>query len=913
MPQRSAFTKLTLTFSLVFLTMQVAFAQVKTGSVKGVIIDSVGKQKLSAATVNILSTKDSTIAAFDRSKEDGSFIINKLSFGKYLLTVSYTGFTEYEAEFSISASKPIFDFANIEMQSSSMLDNVVVRAKPVQVKGDTVEFNATSFKSNKPNAVVEDVLKKIPGVEIDEDGVIKVGGKEVKKILIDGKVFFANDPKLASKNLRADIINKIQVFEKRSDKSEFTGFDDGSGEPTINLTLKPDKRKGMFGKATVGVGNDGYYRSNGNINRFDKGEQLSFTGQANNINQQGFGAANGGGGFGGAGGRGLTSTQAAGVNYNNFKNTKLDFNSSYFFNHSRSNNSSSTRRETYLGDSTQVYSSPTNSVRDNYNHRLNLSADWKIDSANSIKIMPNISYNTNENNSQREYNTVGPKGTILSDGFTNSNSSNRGYDIGATILWRHKFGKKGRTLSAELRGGNRENTGEGSQYTVNTLLQNDGSYKIDTLDQRNNSVSGSKSYGISANYTEPLGKRSVVEFNAYHNHNADYNDKNTYDFNQANGAYDIENVKLTNHFKNSYFNSGTSVNYRENFGGWNYMIGARMQHSQLSSLLQGKTEAITQSFFNVLPTAQLQIGKGRFKNFKLNYNGNTGQPNVRQLQPVADITDPLNIVRGNPDLKQSFTNNVNLNYNIINPGNSRSFMINMGGWQTLNAIVNNDSVGAGGGKSTTFNNVNGVFGFWGDMNFGIPIKISDSKINLNFNTNGSYNRNINLQNDLQNVNQNINLSERVSVSAAYKEWLDVSIAGRVGWSNAQYSLNKNFGTNYFNYSSSFDCNMRLPKGFLVASNISYNASTGRAAGYNTQFTLWNASFGKSLFAQKQGEVRISVNDLLNQNTGIIRNSNGNSLEDTRFNVLKRYFMLSFTYNLNKFGMGGGNGDRWRRG
>lgn len=898
-------------------------SQSRPGIVKGIVTDTAGNKKLESATINVLDGKDSSLFTFGRSKEDGSFSIAKLNTGNYILLVSYTGFNKVQLPFSISNEKTEYDFGNIALTSANTLADVEVTAAPIVIRGDTIEYNAASFKVNKPNAVVEDLLKKLPGVEVDKDGNIKANGQDVKRILVDGKQFFANDPKLATKNLQADMVNKVQVFDKKSDKSEFTGFDDGNSEPTINLTLKNDKRTGIFGKVSAGGGTDEYYKANANVNQFKKGQQLSFIGQANNVNQQGFslmdalsfsGGSGGGGrnmmggssginmGGGSSSSQGITTTQAAGLNFNNFKNSKLEFTSSYFFNGTHLNNEYATRRESLVGDSIQLYTEPGSNTRDNYNHRLNLGLDWKIDSFNSIKITPTISYQSTSSGTNRIYSTVGPKGLVLTNGFSNTSSANEGYNLSATALWRHRFAKNGRTFSTELRAGKNESNGTGSQYTSNNLFLNGNNYRNDTLNQQNISNAVAGNYSLNVSYTEPVSRRSLLEFNGWYNHNGNNNNKTTYDYNKRTDLYDLVNEKLTNFFDNDYNYKGVGINYRENRNGWNYAVGTKLQHAELSSLLQGAKQPISQSFLNLLPNAQLQVSKNRYRNFRMNYTGSTSQPSISQLQPVEDISDPLNITVGNPDLKQSFNNNLRLSYNSFDPYTMKSFFANINGRQTFNSIVNSDSIGAFGGKKTTYYNANGVYNLSANVAIGLPVKLGTTKANLNFNTYAYYAHNVNLLNKVENSINSLNLSEKVSVNYTFKELFDFSLGGGVNWNQARYSLQPTQNTNYISYSGSFDFNIFLPKGFTFASDVDYTANTGRANGYNTNFTLWNASFAKTFLKNNKGELRLSLNDILNQNTGISRNTNGNYVEDTRYTVLKRYVMLTFTYSLSRFGL-----------
>ncbi len=920
--------KILLSFCITVFTFLAASAQSRIGTVKGNVVDTASKKFLPSATINVLDAKDSTLVSFARSKENGSFEITRLSAGKYILMVSYTGFAKNSQPFTITTDNPVADFPVIAMASNSSLEDVTVVAAPVTIKGDTVEFNAASFKVAKPNAVVEDLLKKLPGVEVDKDGNIKANGQDVKRILVDGKQFFGNDPKLATKNLQADMVNKVQVFDKKSDKSEFTGFDDGNSEPTINLTLKNDKRTGVFGKAAAGYGTDNRYQANANVNSFKQGEQLSFIGQANNVNQQGFslmdalsfsGGATGGGRSGGGssgvsiagmGGnqQGITNTQAAGVNYNNFKSNKLDLNSSYFFNGTQFSNDYNLQRVTYVGDTTQQYVEPGSSIRDNYNHRFNVAADFKIDTFNSIKVVPSFTYQNTNTTTQKQYTTYGTKGGVLTDGMSTTGSDNTGYNFGTTALWRHKFARKGRTFSTQINYGRNESDANGNQYTINTQYTTGNVYRSDTLNQINKTLSDANSYGVDASYTEPMSKRSLIELNGYYRYNDNTNDKKTYNYNKATGEYDILNTRLTNLFDNSYTYAGGGLTFKENRTGWNYSIGAKLQQATLSSLLQGKTEPISQSFLNVLPTAQLQIGKNRYRNFRFYYNGSVTNPSVAQLQPIEDISDPLNITKGNPELKQAFTNNFRVNYNSFDPYTMKSFFLFVNARQSFNAIVNSDSVGAFGGRYTTYENVNGVYSTNANMNIGLPIKFGSTRANMNLSTGAGYNQNINLLNNEQNTIHNINLSQGINFNYPYKELFDIGFGGSVLWNNAKYSLQPAQNTNYFTYNANFENNWYLPKNFTLGTDVTFTAQTGRAAGYNQLYTLWNAYLAKSIMKNKRGEIRFRANDLLNQNTGLSRVTSGNYVEDTRYTVLKRYFMLSFTYNLSKFGgaaMGGG--------
>ena len=929
--------KYTLLTALLTITIYVANAQ--TGSIKGSVSDTAAKKPLAGATISVVQAADSALVSFARSNEQGTFSVTRLDNGNYILLITYTGFDSYSKKFSITDAAKEITVGTIPMTSLSSGMNVTVTAAPVAIKGDTVEYNAGSFKT-KTNASVEDLLKKLPGVVVDKDGTITANGKTITKVMVDGKEFFTNDPKLATKNLQADMVNKVQVYDKKSDKSDFTGFDDGNSEPTINLTLKADKRVGIFGKVSAGGGtrsqdpnNAGSWDASANINSFKKGEQLSFIGQSNNINKQGFTlqdalSFSGGGGGGGStvrtsgsganistfnnSGQGITRTNAFGLNYNNFKSSKLDLNSSYFFNNTGLYNQYNTRREYTENagtDTAKIYNQIGTTARTNTNHRLNASIDWKLDSSNSIKFIPSVSYQNTHSVSEYNFETHYAKGIPISDGTNTSITDNTGYNSNISALYRHKFAKKGRTFSAQLTAGRNESNADGNQHamTPTSSKTNPEIIITDTINRITSTDVVATSYSANISYTEPLSRRSLIELNAYHNYSGNTSDRKAFDYNAATGQYDKVNTALTNFLDNTYNYSGAGLNYRENRKTWNYAAGLALQRAELSSLIASKNLQVTQNFLNLIPTAMLQIRPNNYKNFRLNYNGNTSQPSVTQLQPIRDSTDPLNVTEGNPNLKQQFTNNVRISYNVFDPYTQKSFFLFANASQVFNKIVNNDSLGFIGNRLTRYTNVNGTYNSNLTGSYGFPVKIAGIKANANLITNASFNHNINLlfikekRVSEQNKINNLMLSERGSFNYTFKELFDVSLTAGVNWYNTTYSLQSAQNNNYFTHDYGIDLNWYLPGGFVFENDVDYTLNTGRAAGYNPKILLWNANLTKSVFKNKKGEFKLNVYDLLNQNKGVTRNTSGNYIEDQTYSVLKRYVMLTFTYSLSKFG------------
>ena len=469
--------KLLSLLSLVFL---VSFASAQpVATVKGILIDSLNKQSLKDASIVVLAASDSSLEVFTLAKADGSFIINNAPFGEMLVEVKFQGYEPFSKRILFSAKNNNVDLGKIYLkQAANDLGNVTVTQSPVQMKKDTVEFLASAFKT-KPNAVAEDLLKKIPGIQVDKDGGIKAQGETVQRVLVDGKRFFGDDPKMATRNLPPDIIDKIQVFDAASDQSAFTGFDDGNRVKTINITTRKDKRKGYFGRAAGGLGansDDALYDNSVNVSKFNGDQQITFTGQANNVNKQNFSVQDmlgslGGGSFGGGGGGrggggatmgggggllgtggggGIVKTLAAGLNYKDNWGTKTQFSGSYFYNDqttTRDQNSLTENLVTGSTDSSIFSKQVQSSVTNNKNHRINFNIETNFDTSNTLIIRPNISFqNTHAETFQNTSSTRG-KITSLNSSRVNTVRDNQGINGSLEATFRHRFAKKGRTYS----------------------------------------------------------------------------------------------------------------------------------------------------------------------------------------------------------------------------------------------------------------------------------------------------------------------------------------------------------------------------------------------------------------------------------------------------------------------------------
>lgn len=886
-----------------------------SGLVTGTVSDTSGKQSMSGATIAIFDLNDSNAAArYGQAKAKGVFEIRNISPGRYRLLVSFEGYENQSRLFTLTQQKPSAGLGNIIMErKSAMLQEVIVEKPPITIKKDTVEFDAGSYKT-KPNAVAEDLFKKLPGVQVDKNGTITAQGEQVQRILVDGKRFFSDDPKLASKNLPPDVIDKIQVFDDQSDQSKFTGFDDGNRVKTINIVTKKDKRKGYFGKAMAGAGSNGTYDNSFNIHRFNGTQQISLLGQANNVNKQNFsiqdilgGGNNGGRGGGGRGsstGSGITTTWAGGLNYRDNWSPSTQAYGSYFYNSQHvGTDQQSLTQNIITPDSSAFTSQENHSIRNNQNHRINFNIEQQIDSNNSLIFRPNIGFQhtTSYSSQETQFNGGSEKGVPVYHTKSNGSQSNDGNNGQYDLLFRHKFKKKYRTFSVDMNVQNSLNNGAGTNYAVNShFFPTD---YADTLNQRIVSHSTGLTVSPTISYTEPIGKNQLLEFNYNYSYSKNISERYTYSLNNATSKYDHFDSLYSNAFENTFQYNRLTVNYRVQNTKFNLSVGSGVQARSVNSINTTKHTEIDQHYINLTPTVNFQYIFSKTKNLRVNYSGRTGQPGINQLQPIIATTDSINFTQGNPNLKQQFTHSLRLLYTNFNPVTQRVVFATINASMISNDIQNSvvylaSPPNARGAQLTTPVNLSGTYNINGYFNYGLPLK--KPKSNLNFITNAGYAQSQTLINSVSAYSRNTTLGETISWTTNLKDHFDMNLSAATTYFIARNSLQKTQNLNYYTEVLSAEFTYYTNNGWLVAANFDYTYNGNRPAGYNSSVPLLNPSVAKQIFKNKQGEIRLSVFDLLNQNTSITRTITANTIQDTRTNVLTRYAMLTFTYNLRRF-------------
>jgi hypothetical protein len=939
-----------LTTVLLFVVVLAAEAQKPVnGIIRGRLIDSIGKQSLAEATVSILDKKDSSAISFTVANNKGAFEIKNLEEGEYRLLITFQGFKNISKFFNITKEKYVIDFDNVYMErANTMLQEVIVEAAPITIKKDTVEFNANAFKT-KPNASAEDLLKKLPGVQVEKDGSIKAQGEQVQKVYVDGKEFFGNDPKLATKNLTADMVESVQVYDDMSDQAKFTKIDDGSRSKTINIKLKKDKKNGYFGKASVGAGTDGRYDGNLSFNRFKGSRQLSVIGAANNLNKQGFSfsdvigmmggfggggggrgggneQAGGGGGFGGAGNAvvsnrpgafggaaanngGISSSISSGINYRDSWGSKTDVSGSYFFSRSKNEAIQNIYRQTFFpNDSTTFTDENSRSENINQNHRFNFRLEYRIDSLNSILYTPSVTIQHSEGLSQDTSFTFGEtpsKKFLALAGKTRYENERNGLSINNNLLYRRKLNKVGRTFTLGWSNTYNHSEGSGQNNAPQTLFKSDGTVLSNNLSQNfiSNQTTNANNNVISSSYTEPLGKNKLIEINYAYTSNQNTSDKRANNFNNNTGKYDIVNNTQTNYFENSFIGNRFGANFRKQEKKYNYQFGAQVQFATLESRVftsaSKKDSLVSRKFTNFFPNASYNYTPKLGSGFRINYRGRTNQPSTSQLQNVADVSNPLNIRTGNPDLKQEFSHNLNLVYNTFKMATFQYMVIGTNSSITKNKIANSIDTLARGVQITKPINLDGAYNAAVFFVYGKNAKNKKLKgANMNANTLVNYNRNVSLLYKQKNYSNAILISQTIGINYN-KKALDMGVNASVAYNSITYSLQPKLNSDYFVQTYSTDFSYSFLKRFIISSDFDYIINSGLSSGFNQKIPYWNAGIACQLFKKKDGELKLSVNDILNQNQSVTRSTSDNFIQDVNSNVLRRYFMLTFTYNLRK--------------
>lgn len=913
--------KLTVTLLLVISTSIILFGQ--QASVKGIITDTAEKKALSNSVVALLRAADSTLVTFTRSKKDGSFSLTNIKAGNYLLLVTHPTYADFFVVATLTDTS-IADMNTIPMiLRSQLLEQVIVSQKlgAIRIKKDTTEYIADSFKV-AANASVEDLLKRLPGIQVDKDGKIKTQGEEVQKVLVDGEEFFGDDPTMATQNIRADAVDKVQVYDKKSDQAAFTGIDDGQRTKTINLQLKEDKKNGYFGKVTLGGGLKDKFNNQAMINAFKKKRKFAAYGIMSNTGRTGLGWGdrnNYGGGdnniefdesgggimifssgddFDGGGGsyygEGLPTSWSAGTHYSNkFNGDKSKLNTNYQFKKLNTIGSGATTTQYFLTDSSYFRNERGNNFSQRLRNNISGSYEIQLDSFSTLKFSANGSLGKTITNNYSYNETLSGSKLPVNTSSRNSNNTGENQSLNTTILWKKKFSKKGRTISVNVDQRYTNSNTKGFLSSFNEIFGT--SILKDTVDQEKINNSKKLSINSKVSYTEPLSKSVTLEVNYSLSNGNSESERISNE--QSNGKYEKYIDSLSSHYEVNVLTNLGGANIRVNKKRISFSVGGSISNAAFRQKDIRKDTLLTYSYLNLFPRANFNWTIKPQTRLNIRYNGSTRQPTIEQLQPLNDNNDPFYERKGNPNLKQEFNHNFGINFNDYKVLNNRSIYGYLDFTTTTNAISTNDQLVEGGKRISQPFNVSGNYRYNSYVGYGFKLKKSDFNINFNTNFSGSQNKSLINNRIISNKSGQYQLGVYTNYNKEKK--IEFNIGVDVGYNTSKSNAIIN---NYWSTTINSDITVYLPWKTLIRTNTDLNFRQKTPLfTQNRNVYLWNATFSKKIFKGETGLLSFEMKDVLNQNLGFNRDISEGYIQERTYETIRRFWLVSFTWNFSKNG------------
>ena len=908
--------------------------------IKGLVVDSLGNDTIVSAIVAIFNKNDSTLLKAQSTNQKGEFIFNDIAPSSYYIQIQHLGYVTLvinipKGHFS---SKEI-NLGTLKMHFSSVeLGEVVVTAQIPEfiIKKDTIEYNAAAFRTPE-GAVVEDLLKLLPGVEVDPEGGIKtIAGKNITRVFVNDKEFFGDDPKVATKNLPANIVDKVQMIEKKSDLAILTGVEDDNPETIINIKVKRGLFGGWMGNISAGVGalvdnptgEDARYALQTTLNRFDEKNQTSVIANANNINQQAYTIVGNNSILATGGGNGITSSNMFGINSSNKikDNLQIGGNTSYNYTDRYTNNKSFSQnflRSVGSSEIDSTFYSQRSSTSRSYSSGYSFSGIVNFkDSLTTVNFRPTISYNSSISRNYSGQNTMG--GDVDSSMINQSNSndlsnSNR-LSLQMQLDVSRKLSNRGRRVT--LSGSLNKNRGQGDGTKESTSEFSSNAVENEYIDQISTSKTNTYSYNITATYVEPIGKSSLLNFSYNLQLNNSESINNALNYDNLTGDYTKRNAKFSRTSESMTSGQNIRVNFNSTKKKYSYNIGLNVAPNYTRSKIfvddwygtdidSVISNVDGRRVINIAPSLNFTYRMGDMaiqKNLQFQYNGSTRHPNSDQLS-ASNNMNPLNTILGNPDLTPSFSNNLSLMYTHNNRNTQKALTLNGSFSFTINDIINYITYHDGGTMTTTYINQDGNWNARGSLMFLTPLD-GNKKLRLNTTSSYSYQNTIGYSrvssrdennktvlSSEKNIAKTSNLSESLSLSYTNK-WYQGQIHANISYNSRNYTLSSMNSVNTYNYGVSYNTQITFPFKVSLSSNISYSANRGLSSGYNKNNTMWNAQVSRSLFSGK-GDIRLQMNDILKQRFSISHSESANSIQDSESTVLTSYYLLTFTYRFNK--------------
>ncbi|MFT4859461.1 MAG: hypothetical protein ACI9ZX_001930 [Algoriphagus sp.] len=898
-------------YSLIFFLF---FSSFVTGlsqnySIKGKVIDARSKESIPNTTILLLNFSDSIQVDGMISDLDGNFTLDNIKEGEYLMKVQYLGFENLFRNIQLQAD---LDLGNLMIrETATALGEVTISARRSTgtQKSDTTLYNADAFKTMK-DASAQVLVEKLPGV-LMVDGALQAQGENITQILVDGKPFFGGDVKTALQNLPAEVILSIEIFDQKSDQALLSGFDDGNRQKTINIITKPNRRKGQFGRITGGYGSDERYLAGASINAFNEDQRITFTGLTNNINLLDF-SSDPNAQDNSNPQNGVVDTNILGLNFSDEWGEKVKISSSYLFRNRKNVGVESLYREFVTSSQEgQTYVENSRETRTNQDHRFDMRLEYQIDEKNRIIFRPRFSAAFDKENSSFIGESVNLDGPLNQTANTRT-ANNKDYDIFNRIYYGHKFDKEGRSLTLRLSTSNSWNRDNAIRRAENTYFQPTEREEIINQQITRNRNGDSWETGIS--YTEPVGKNGQLELEYEIGNRLDDSDQLTFNI-QSEDLSKVElDTALSNSFGSKYLTQELELGYQYKLEKLQVQVEGQFQHARLdNSQLFPAPFQLDRVFKSFLPTVRFDYQFTEFTNMEIDYDTNVDAPSVQQLQTAINNSNPLQLRTGNPNLNQSYSNRIRLRLRSRNPDTDRSWFIFAQSQIVANTIANSSFIAEEptelpGGiilekGSQLFRPVNldGYQDFRSWVSYGMPLGFIKS--NMNVYGGLSYNKRPGEVNSQLSFNNSNRISTGVSIGSNISDKIDFNVSTRFSWNNVNNTLNPALDNKFFNQRTRLNLSWIIWEGLIYRLDLNHQVNTGLSAGFDNNFLLMNMSVGKKIFKNQRGEISLNVYDLLGQNANVRRNVTDIYIEDVETNVLSRYFMLSFSYNLRRFSKG----------
>jgi len=880
---------------LLFLSTTVIIAGAQNrAAVRGTVLDSATKKPLEFVTVALLKVKDTSLLSYTITDKNGTFTLRNLRYDEpSRLLISYVGYKSQHVDPNLR-NNAITDLSDI-LLTSKILKEVTIRGEiaPVVIKKDTIEFNAEAFKV-RPNAVVEDLLKKLPGVQVDHTGQITVNGRDISKIKIDGKDFFANDPKLVTRNLDADMISKVQVYDDRENDPDHL-VPDYQVKKIINLKFKKAIKTSTIGRLAAAAGTENRYYTNGFLGKFMGDIQIGATGNSNNLNETGIFNNNGENSILRADPSGSLRTSTKGsVNFTDKIGTKLKLNGTYTYTDDINTGASTVNRKQFVGDTTFNAFTISNSHRSQSNHSVYARVEWGSDTTTSIKYSPSFYYSNNNNKNSSlgsgSNNYIPLMSQSIASGYGNNNSSMYNHDL----QYYTRLNKKGESFSIANKLS--LSSSHGFNYSYNDLISYIAALQSDTLNRYGKNINYRDSYGLNIAWHYPFTKKLSLTIAIINDYSRDEGDLFTYQQDLQNGQYSIFLQDQSNNLIRKEWTEALQPELMYQFkDGVSLRISGTAQIQQLNNHFNNYTDDLNQRFNNFLPKLQFQLDK-----ITLSYSEDFRQPSINDLQPITIVYSQLFSFVGNPGLKPTHLHNFNVNFWDFRPASQTSYGLNGNISIESNSILRERTINPQGAEITMPINRNGRFttSLSGWVSKSVK-KHNDWQIRSQTFVNATAGHNffeVNQQDGYQNT---IAITAREELTASWKDLIELRPSYSISPAITSYQLVDYKNSSYITHKAEMAADIRLPQKFIWNVAYAYTYNPLVAEGFQKSSNLLSLSIGRQIQSKDRGEIRFTCYDLLNQSINTYHYATENTINDIQNQSLRRYFLLSYSYHFNK--------------